>query len=148
MTDISISLSNIQNIKTVKIDPIGVIRVRRLGAGEELDLSDKLRRLGKIVNELQDMDFAKFNSGSDDDLEQIKKLSKRAEKLSDEISDIKRYEFTTYKKCLSDDDGGKVVDEVMNTLSDEERSELFKQIFNPKIVESSEDVTPDEAKDE
>jgi len=153
MTEISISLSNIQNIKTVNIEGVGIIRARRLGAGEELDLSDKMRRLSKIINELQDIDFTKFDTTKKEDIEEFKKVSKRAEKLSDEVTEIKKFEFNTYKRCFSDDKNGEIVEQIMNTLSQPERDELFKQIFNPPtIVETPELVeaaeSEEKAKDE
>lgn len=125
---------------TVNIEGVGVVRVRRLGAGEELDLSDKMRRLGAIINQLSKIDFRGLDSANSEDAKKISKLSKKAELLSSEITEIKRFELKAYKKCFSDDANGKVVDILMDTLTDEERIELFKRIFNPKIVEAPEGV--------
>ena len=151
MADISISLNTIQNIKTVHIKGVGVLNVRKLGAGEELDLSFKLRRLNKIVGELNAIDLTKFNSRKPGDLKKITKLSEKIDLLSEEASEIKRAEFDIYKRCLSDDEGGKVVDVIMNTLSDEERAELYRQVFgenkpieSPNVLKADEE---DEVKD-
>lgn len=129
MADFSISLSDVQNAKTVEIKGLGDLTVRKLGSGEELDLSAKMRRTGKIIGELSSMDFTKFDTTNPAELKGMEKLAKRAEELSDELDRIKRLEFNTYKQSLSDDQGGKVVDVIMNTLTDKERSELFKRIF-------------------
>lgn len=144
MAGISIALANIQNIKTVNIEGLGTLYVRRLGAGEELDLSSKLRRLGKLIDELSKIDLSKYDLAKPDDVKRVKKMSARVDEISDEIQGIKAFEFKTYKKCLSDDKNGEVVDVIMNTLTDQERSALFKQIFGePTQVELDETVVLD-----
>jgi len=145
MSDMNISLNNIQKTKTVNIDGVGVLKVRRIGAGEELDLSRNHRRLSKIIKELSQIDFMQFNSAKPEDVKKIEKLNKRVDEISDEISEIKKFEYETYKRCLSDDENGKVVDVIMNTLTEEERSELFKQIFSTKKqVEVADSVSTDD----
>lgn len=145
MADISISLNTIQNIKTVNIEGVGTLKIRKFGAGEELDFLFKRRRLNKIITELSALDLTKFDTEKPSDLKKITKLSKRFEKLSDEASDIKKSEFEMYKRCLSDDEDGKVVDVIMNTLSDEERAELYRQVFGEKKeVETPDTVKPEE----
>jgi len=151
MSEITISLNNIQNIKTVNIEGHGAIHARKLGSGEELDLSAKMRRTGKIIEELSAIDFTKFNTGKPEDLKKVTKIANRAEELSDELEAIKRFEFNTYKNLLSDDKNGKVVDVIMNTLSEKERAALFDQIFGEiKVLETPEEKTEDvaEARDE
>lgn len=156
MADISISLNNVQNVKTVNIEGLGVIRARRLGSGEELDLSTRMRRTGKILDELSAMDFTKFDTSNPEELKKLKRLTKRAELLSDELDDIKRFEFNTFKRCMSDEKDGEVVDVIMNTLTDRERGELFKQIFgvvkqidapDTEKIEVETNDTPEEKQD-
>lgn len=151
MSEIRISLSNIHNIKNVNIEDIGVFRVRKLGAGEELDLSDRLRRLNKIITELQTIDFSPYigkEKLTKKQQAEIKTISKRAGTLNDEISEIKRFELHTYKRCFSDDNDGKNTENLLNSLSDDERIALFKQIFDTvtPIESPQEVVAPDEAK--
>lgn len=147
MADISISLSNIQNIKTVNIEGLGVFRVRKLGAGEELDLSIKMRRLMTILTTLQRIDIQSFDSITDEGKSRLAKQEKHIDKLSNEITDIKRFELNTYKQCFSSDEDG-AVDSLINGLSDEERTELFNQIFGAKkYIDTPELVKPDETKD-
>lgn len=148
MADISISLANIQTIKTVNIEGVGVLKARRLGSGEELDLSVKLRRFSNLVNELSAMDFMSLDAEKPDDYKKIQKMKKRASEISEEIEAVKRFELETYRRLLSDDQDGKVVDVIMDTLSDEERTELFKQIFGSKTeMEKPEPLTSKEAED-
>lgn len=141
MSEISISLSNIRNIKRVNVEEVGVINIRRLGAGEELDLSSKFRRLNAILKELGTIDFTKPDTSTPEGLKEIERLSKKADALSVEIEDIKRFEFETYKKCLSDDEDGKVVKEIMDTFTEAERAELFRQVFEPpKVIDTPDSV--------
>lgn len=146
MADISISLNNIQNIKLVNIEGVGDLTVRRLGAGEELDLSTKQRRLLKLLDELEKVDQSKFDTTKPEELKKLTKLTRRLDVITDEISEIKKFEFNTYKRCLSDNKNGEIVDLIMNTLTDEERAKLFVEIFgNKKEVTAPDAVTPDES---
>lgn len=139
MSDISISLSNIHNVKNVLIEGLGSFKVRKLGAGEELDLSDRLRRLNKIIMELQNIDFDKLKVDdvpTDEQMGKVDKLQKRIQKLTDEINEIKRFELETYKRCFEDTNDGKNVDILLDSLSEDDRAALFTQIFDaPKQVE-------------
>lgn len=145
MTDISISLNNIRKTRSLYVEDLGVaFTVRKLGAGEELDLSDKMRRLGEILKELKGIDFAKYNTTKEEDIKELEKISKRAAKLSDEINDIQRFELATYKRCFSDDANGENVTKLLNSLTVQDRSELFNQVFDtvkpidtPKSVEAA-----------
>lgn len=128
---ISISLNNIQNVKNVLIEGLGEFKVRKLGAGEELDLSTKMRRLMAIAKDVESLGIK--NDGLDNIDE--KTLSK-LDKYTEEINSIKKFELETYKKCFVDDNNGKNVEYLVNALSDQERAELFKQIFGEiKAVE-------------
>lgn len=142
MSDITISLSNIQNIKTVNITGLGVFKVRRLGAGEEYDLSTKRREIAKAVREMM-----KINSDMNlitDEAEQEKFATKnlpKIDKLQQKVSKLQNEELEAYKRCFTDDNGGKNTDKLIDVLSPEERIKLYDAIFNPKEED-------DEAKDE
>lgn len=136
MADITISLSNVHNIKRVHIDEIGDFEVRKMGAGEELDLSDKLRRLNEIIEELSAIDFNKINIAkpTKKDIKSMEALTARADSLMEEINGIKRFELESYARCFNDNNGGKDTKKLLDSLSDEDRAELFKQIFSPAKV--------------
>lgn len=150
MSDLRISLNNIRNVKKVYIDGVGGFTVRKLGAGEELDLSDKMRRLGEILKELQAIDFNKFDVTKEEDRQELEEVSKRADTLTQEVSAIQRFELETYKQCFEDDNEGKDVERLLNSLSAEDRANLFKEIFNPlqaveaaQPLEASPDIKPE-----
>ncbi len=149
MAEISISLNSIQNIKTVNIEGLGVLHIRKLGSGEDLDLSFKQRRVNKLIDELSNISFVGLDATNPDDIKKIDKLAKKADAIQEEISQIKKDEFDIYKRLLSDDKGGKVVDVIMNTLTPKERAEIFNIAFGEKKqVETSDPVTPEEAPNE
>lgn len=144
MADITISLSNVHNVKKVHIDEIGDFKVRKMGAGEELDLSDKLRRLNEIIEELNELDFKGINlkNPSKKDIAELKRLTKRSESLMDEINEIKRFELECYARCFDDGEDGKNTKKLLDSLDDESRAELFKQIFDqPKVLKKPESAT-------
>jgi hypothetical protein len=153
MADVTISLNNIRNVKTLYIEGIGGFTVRKLGAGEELDLSDKMRRLGAILTELQVIDFTKYDVTKKDDLKALEDIRKRAEELTLEVNQIQRFELETYKRCFTADKDPKDVDTLIDQLSVEDRSHLFKTLFDtvkpveaPETPESPE-VQPESTKD-
>lgn len=143
MSDLRISLNNIRNVKKVYIDGIGGFTVRKLGAGEELDLSDKMRRLGEILKELQAIDFTKYDVSKEDDKAELEAISKHADTLTQEVSQIQRFELETYKQCFEDDQDGKNVDKLLDSLSAQDRANLFNEIFNPvQAVEPPQPLEP------
>lgn len=132
MAEFSISLSDIQDIRTVEIKGLGDLNIRKLGSGESLDISRKSRRMNELFNELEKMDFASPDIKKPSDVKKLEKLSKRAEEIGEEIADIQTSEFEVYKRLLSDNKNGAVVDVIMNTLTDKARAEVFKIAFGEK----------------
>jgi len=148
MADITISLGNIQNIKTVEIEGLGILKIRKLGSGEDLDLSFKQRRMNKLIDELTSISFVGLDARKPKDVKKIDSLAKKADSIQEEISEIKKSEFELYKSLLSDDKGGKVVDVIMNTLNDKERAEIFNIAFGvKKQVEATDIQTVESEKD-
>lgn len=148
MSDVNISITNIRKTKRVLIEGIGTFTVRKLGAGEELDLSDKLRRLGDILTELKAIDFTKYESATEEHVKELNAIRKRAEKLTKEVHQIQRFELDTYTKCFTDDNDGKDVKILLDTLSAEDRSALFQTIFKPVVpVANPEKTAVDMAED-
>lgn len=140
MAELSISLSNVQNIKTVNIEGLGVFKVRRLGPGEEYDLSIKRRRLMKISQEMVKIKQEIDGASTDPEKEALAlKSLDRINKLSDEIADIQKYELDAYKRCFTDEADGKNTEKLINSLTSDERLKLYSLIF---------DKQPEEPKDE
>lgn len=53
--------------------------------------------------------------------------------ITSEIEEIQLYEFNLYKGCFKHKDQSKV-DQLMNILTIEDRTEIFNRLFNPTIV--------------
>lgn len=138
MADISISLSNVQNIKTVNIEGLGVFKVRRLGPGEEYDLSTKRRRLAKIAEEMGVIKkhIDELKTEEEKESYALKHMGK-IDALSEEIGSIQKHELDTYKGCFTDDANGEKTDKLIDSLTADERVKLYQMIFDP--VESSDD---------
>lgn len=130
MTQVSISLSNIQNIKTVNIEGIGVFKVRRLGPGEEYDLSMKRRRLIKLAEEVAEIQ-KKMNSLTDEAAREdfAQSEMKKIDSLSDEVAKIQKNELEVYKRCFTDDANGEKTDHLIDMLTNDERMKLYSLIF-------------------
>ena len=128
---VSISLKDVQNIKIINIKELGDFTVRRLGPGEEYDLSSKRRKMIKIADEMtkikDEMDEIESPSVRD---EFANANMPRIDKLSIEIDNIKKFELETYKRCFVDDSNGKKTDQLINSLTQEERMKLFGIIFD------------------
>jgi len=145
--DFQFSLSNLQNTKSLFIEELGEFKVRQPGAGERLEISKRLRRQNEIINELNDInvdDYSLTGKLTDAQEKELKKLSKYITALQNEIEQIKAYELTIYKTCFSHSDPS-AVDILLNTLSDNERMELFNKMFNPIIIKKPEPITVEQA---
>jgi hypothetical protein len=139
MADISISLSNVRNIKTVRIEELGVFTVRRLGPGEEYDLSIKRRRLAKIGEEMSEIKSEMDAIEDEKDREKFatSHLAK-INQLSDEITDIQKYELDVYKRCFTDEANGQNTDKLINSLTADERLKLYSMIFDKNTTDGDE----------
>lgn len=146
MSEVRISLGNVRNTRSVYIEELDTaFTVRKLGSGEELDLSSKYRRLGEILEELRKIDFTQYDINKKADKEKVEKLQKKAEALTDELHEIQQFELDTFKRCFETEDKSKV-DELINQLSAEERGKLFTMIFGEiKPIEAPDDEVEAEA---
>lgn len=133
MAELSISLSNIQNIKTVHIEELGDFKVRRLGPGEEYDLSMKRRRLVKIADQMKAIkkEIEAVEDAKEKDAVATSKMEE-IDQLTDEITQIQKFELDTYKKCFTDDADGKNTETLINSLTSDERLKLYATIFDGK----------------
>jgi len=109
---ISISSNDLGTRKKVKIDEVD-FTVRKLGAGEELDLSQIARQTLKLLERL-----SSSNEWTEDDAK--------------EYDDLKQRSLDIYAKTFDDGGDGKISRELIQRLSDEERNEIYRQVF-PKI---------------
>lgn len=124
MSDIiSISSNDLGTRKKVKIDGEDFI-IRKLGAGEELDLSQIGREILKLLEKVtNDKDW------TDDD--------------SNKFEELKKKSLEIYAKTLDDGGDGSKSKALIERLSDDERNAIYRIAF-PK-VEVKEDADEEEA---
>lgn len=106
MSDIKISIKNIIKTKKAEIDG-HVYTVRKMGAGEQMDLLAMGRKLQGL--------------SLSDQTPELEKL--------EQIETIRQQMLEIYKSLFDDGLGGEKTKELINTLSDEEISELVNTIF-------------------
>lgn len=124
MSDIiSISSNDLGTRKRVKIDG-HLFTVRKLGAGEELDLSQIARQTVKL-------------------LEKLTETEEWSDKDSNEFEDLKRRSLNIYAKTFDDGGDGSKSMALVERLSDEERNEIYRQVFpRAKVEEDGEAEKP------
>lgn len=121
---ISISSNDLGTRKRVKIDGID-FTVRKLGAGEELDLSQIARQTLKLLERLSD-----------------NKEWKDSDSL--EFDGLKKKSLEIYAKTFDDGGDGSKSDELVKRLSDEERNNIYRQVF-PKVELQENDGTEEKS---
>lgn len=145
MTDISISLSDIQHIKTIKVNGLGVFNVRKLGSNEALELSKKMRRRAKIHDELNRLDLTKYVTKDgeklpDDKQKELDALLVRIDELSNEMHEILDYEHELRKKRITDVNKGAEVEKLFSLVDDEGIEKLFRYAFGGlKVLKADDD---------
>lgn len=85
MADMNISINNIKTYKTVKIDGVGVFKVRKLSSGEELDFSTASRKLTKLLTELNNMNIGSIDLETKKGRDELKKKASRISEITEEM---------------------------------------------------------------
>lgn len=141
MSDIQISLHDIQEYKTVSIEGVGDFKIRKLSAPESLDLKIKERRAGEIVTKMYATGINKYKNKTDDDLTEedhaeIEKIGKVIDSYSKEIEDIAKYKLALNRSRFEDANGGDAVDKLFETLSEEGIEKIFTAVFTEHKIEA------------
>lgn len=155
MTDVNISLSDIQNVKTIKVNGLGIFNIRKLGSNEELELSKKTRRRAKIYDELNSIDLTKYVTKDDKKLsdkkqKELDEILENIDRLSNEMHELLDYEQDLRKKRITDVNKGEKVKKLFDLIDDEGIEKLFRYAFgglkvdDPETVEKKEEVKSDE----
>lgn len=129
MAEISLNLQDIRKTKTVKIGD-DIYTVRRLGAGEEMKLSVGWTKTRKILEKLKSVDLTKFDLRTKEGRAGLTEVQKELDKHANELKKIKEIELTLFKACFDDGADGEKTNNLIDSLSDEERNELYKRIFD------------------
>lgn len=135
---ISISTNDLESRKKVQIIDAGVnggkphvYTLRKLGAGEEMDLSQIARELLKLLAKVETEEWT--------------------EKDAEIFDELKKRQLELYIKTFDDGKDGKMSKQLVESLSDTDRNTIYNQVF-PKtnlqvLLESEmEDLSEDEPK--
>ena len=154
---ITINLNDIREVVEVTIGD-HIYNVRRMGSGEELDLSASNRRTFEAMeraNKLQKK-FMELSATPEEELDQkeVDKLVKQMDKVTDEIRKEQEYQSEAFVKLFDDGGDGSKSRELLKSFSHGEKQKLLEQIFSQKEVldaskandaeNGSESVTGDE----
>lgn len=123
----NIKFGKYQNIKTVKVDD-RELTARPFGASEGLELQSSNRKQSEIFNELTTKINVQLNDPSIDDAQKLK-TSKRAEKLLNDLEELRAREIELYSGLFDDGENGKFIKKYLATLSSSGLRELIEDIF-------------------
>lgn len=134
---ITINLNDIRETVEVTIGD-HVYNVRRMGSGEELDLSASNRRTFEAMeraNKLQKK-FMKLSATPEEELDQkeVDKLVKQMDKVTAEIRTEQEYQSEAFVKLFDDGGDGSKSRELLKSFSHDEKQKLLEQIFAQKEV--------------
>ena len=154
---ITINLNDVREVVEVTIGD-HVYNVRRMGSGEELDLSASNRRTFEAMDKAVKLQkkFTELSSTPEEDLDQkeVDKLVKQMDKVTAEIRNEQEYQAEAFVKLFDDGKDGSKSRELLKSFSHDEKQKLLEQIFSQKEVldaskandaeNGSESVTGDE----
>lgn len=134
---ITINLNDIREVVEVTIGD-HVYKVRRMGSGEELDLSASNRRTFEAMeraNKLQKK-FLELSATPEEELDQkeVDKLVKQMDKVTAEIRKEQEYQSEAFVKLFDDGGDGSKSRELLKSFSHNEKQKLLEQIFSQKEV--------------
>lgn len=154
---ITINLNDIREVVEVTIAD-HVYNVRRMGSGEELDLSASNRRTFEAMDKAVKLQkkFTELSNTPEEELDQkeVDKLVKQMDKVTTEIRKEQEYQAEAFVKLFDDGKDGSKSRELLKSFSHDEKQKLLEQIFSQKEVldaskandaeNGSESVTGDE----
>ena len=134
---ITINLNDIREVVEVTIGD-HVYKVRRMGAGEELDLSASNRRTFEAMERATKLQkkFMELSATPEEELDQkeVDKLVKQMDKVTAEIRNEQEYQAEAFVKLFDDGGDGSKSRELLKSFSHSEKQKLLEQIFAQKEV--------------
>lgn len=131
---------NLQDIRETVEVTIGkdVFNVRRMGSGEELELSASNRRTFDLMDEAIKLKekFQKLSSVPENELDskEVDKLVKEMDKVTTSIRDEQLYQAEAFVKLFDDGSDGTKSRALLNSFPNDEKSKLIQSIFEQKEV--------------
>ncbi len=125
-TDFSIALADVQNIKTVELTGLGVIKVKKLDSSAGFTIKDGEFRMMKLSVQMNQLGKSIQELSAEEQEAQADSLVKSMDKPLEEIKAIREYEKQAYDDAFSDDDGGKIV----SKLTPDEKKAIYGKVFD------------------
>jgi len=125
-TDFSIALADVQNIKTVELTGLGVIKVKKLDSSVGFTIKDGEFRMMKLSVQMNQLGKSIQELSAEEQEAQADSLVKSMDKPLEEIKAIREYEKQAYDDAFSDDDGGKIV----SKLTPDEKKAIYGKVFD------------------
>ena len=134
---ITINLNDIREVVEVTIGD-HVYNVRRMGSGEELELSASNRRTMNLMDEATKLQvkFQELSKTPESELDQkeVDKLVKKMDKVTGGIRAEQEYQSEAFVKLFDDGEDGSKSRELLNSFSHNEKQKLIEQVFSQKEV--------------
>lgn len=128
MTEISIRLSSFSDFTAVNVEGLGVIKVKKESSNQGARHSEIIRDIFKLQDQGKALE-QKINSllaeGKGQDDPEFLKLEKKGSEALEKISELRTEDQKLRKSRLSDDEGGKLVDILFDSASDQDIAKLL-----------------------
>lgn len=128
MTQTSIALSSLNETFDVNVEGLGIIKVKKESSNQGLKRSEHIRDIFKLQDESKRLDKKVkklIADGVDENDPQIVKLTEEGTAKLDKITEVSKAEHEMRRSRLSDDEGGKLVEKLFDSASDEDIAKLF-----------------------
>lgn len=148
MPDINISIGAIVGEKSVMIDGLGEVKIRRRGSNEDLDASLRMKRQARLIDELNAVDLGKFSlkegeNHTEEMLNELNGVTKRLEEINESIENTEKEDIASYASLLTDDNNGKTVKKLMSIIDRDGMRLLYNSAFRPEEVKKEAIVVPE-----
>lgn len=141
---LEISYKDVIDTKAVKIGD-HVFQVRRLGVGEELDLSENIKRVSDLLKNMGDIRKKIEKTKSE---ATKKKLMAEIDEIADTVDAMQRAHFEAYVRLFDDGGDGEKSRQMLARFNMEGISKLFEQVFPSRVEQHIEEVVSEIEEDE
>ena len=125
---LSIRLSSFSDFTAVNVEGLGVIKVKKESSNQGARHSEIIRDIFRLQDQgkaLNQKISALIAEGKGEDDPEFTKLEKKGSEALEKISELRTEDQKLRKSRLSDDEGGKLVDILFDSASDQDIAKLL-----------------------
>ena len=125
---LSIRLSSFSDFTAVNVEGLGVIKVKKESSNQGARHSEIIRDIFRLQDQgkvLQQKISALIAEGKGENDPEFIKLEKKGSEALEKISELRTEDQKLRKSRLSDDEGGKLVDILFDSASDQDIAKLL-----------------------